>query len=88
MTYEIRMLAATHPQPLKIMQSQRHIEANILGYRLERIEEIQTNTQRYEVCAPGDGSIIARFENRPEAERFIVLRELRTVAMRPRHPAY
>ncbi len=70
------------------MQHHRHTEANILGYRLDRIEESQTQASRYEVCSPEDGALIARFENRPEAERFIVLRELRTVAMRPRNPVY
>lgn len=73
---------------MNIMQNQRHVEANILGYRLDRIEETKTRSLHYEVCAPDDGAPIASFENRPEAEQFIVLRELRSVAMRPRNPAY
>lgn len=70
------------------MQDERSIEANILGYRLDRVEEFQTRTLRYEVYAPVDGAILARFENRPAAEQFILQRELQTIAVRPSHPAY
>lgn len=70
------------------MHTHRQTEANILGYRLDRIEGCLPDTRRYEVSAPGSGAAIASFLDRPAAEQFIVLRELRTIAMRPRNPAY
>ncbi len=70
------------------MQAHRKTEANILGYRLDRIEDGLPETLRYEVSAPDSGMAIASFLDRPSAEQFIVLRELRTIATRPRNPAY
>lgn len=70
------------------MQTHRQTEANILGYRLDRIENSLPETLRYEVSAPDSGMAIASFLDRPSAEQFIVLRELRTIATRPRNPAY
>lgn len=70
------------------MQTSRQTEANILGYRLDRIEAALPDTLHYEVSTPDDGTAIASFLDRPSAERFIVLRELRTIATRPRNPAY
>ncbi len=87
-THNNRMLASTVPRPSDTMHPHRYTEARILGYRLDRIEHARDQTLRYEVCSREDGSLIAQFGNRSEAEKFIVLRELRTVAMRPRHPAY
>jgi hypothetical protein len=70
------------------MQSQRQIEANILGYRLDRIQHEPTHDLHYEVSAPDNGKVIASFPDRQSAERFIVMRELDHIAMRPRNPAY
>ncbi|MEP6882965.1 MAG: hypothetical protein ABI866_13280 [Dokdonella sp.] len=70
------------------MQTHRQTEANILGYRLDRIEDGLPETVHYEVSAPDSEMAIASFFDRPSAEQFIVLRELRTVAARPRNPAY
>ncbi len=70
------------------MYSHRQTEANILGYRLDRIEGGLPDSLRYEVSAPDSGMAIASFFDRPSAEQFIVLRELRTIATRPRNPAY
>ena len=83
-TYACRHL----PEPLLAMHSHRQTEANILGYRLDRIEGGMPDTRHYEVSAPDTDTAIASFLDRPSAEQFIVLRELRTIATRPRNPAY
>jgi hypothetical protein len=70
------------------MQSQRQTEANILGYRLDRIQHEPTHDLYYEVSAPNSGNVIASFLDRQSAERFIVMRELSHIAMRPRNPVY
>jgi hypothetical protein len=70
------------------MQSQRQTEANILGYRLDRIRHEPSHDLHYEVSAPDNGSVIASFLDRHSAEQFIVMRELSHIAMRPRNPAY
>ncbi|MEO7013991.1 MAG: hypothetical protein ABI127_06730 [Dokdonella sp.] len=70
------------------MHNQRHTEANILGYRLDRIEADHPEKTHYEVTCPENGNIIARFRDRPAAERFIVTRELRHISVRPSNPAY
>lgn len=70
------------------MQPRRQTEANILGYRLDRIEAGLPENLHYEVSAPDSGMAIASFLDRPSAEQFIVLRELRTIAKPPRNPAY
>lgn len=70
------------------MHSHRQTEANILGYRLDRIEAVLSDRVRYEVGSPENGSIIGRFPDRQAAERFIVMRELRQISIRPRNPAY
>jgi hypothetical protein len=73
---------------IEVMQNHRQTEANILGYRLDRIEVSDRQTLCYEVLGPENGSVIASFLDRPSAERFIVLRELRNISIRPRNPAY
>ncbi len=70
------------------MQTQRQTEANILGYRLDRIEADLPEAIHYEVSGPDNGAVIARFPDRLSAERFIVMRELRQISIRPRNPAY
>ena len=70
------------------MQSRRHTEANILGYRLDRIESQPAEAIRYEVTSPDNGIVLAHFPDRPSAERFIVMRELRQISTRPRNPAF
>lgn len=70
------------------MQNHRHTEANILGYRLDRIADDRPDSIHYEVTSPDDGTVLARFHDRPSAELFIVTRELRHISIRPRNPAY
>ena len=57
----------------------------MLGYP---IETDAASTQRYRVRDPASGDVLAVFEDLPAAERFVVLRELRSIPSRPRHPAY
>ena len=62
------------------MRHQRHIEVNVLGYRIERVRQIdaqhEVTMQWYEVLAPESGGLLGRFAQRAEAERAIVTREL------------
>jgi zona occludens toxin (predicted ATPase) len=62
------------------MRHQRHIEVNVLGYRIERIRQIdaegEVTMQWYEVLAPESQEVLGRFAQRAEAEREIVTREL------------
>ncbi|WP_440222546.1 hypothetical protein ACQQ2N_15855 [Dokdonella sp. MW10] len=61
-------------------------EPHLLGYRIERTTD--TEDAPYQVFAPDDTGELARFRDRPSAEQFIVMRELRAIETRPRHPAY
>ncbi len=70
------------------MQPHRQTETNILGYRLDRIEADLPDSVHYEVISPDNDTVIGHFPDRPTAERFIVMRELRQISMRPRNPAY
>lgn len=70
------------------MQNHRQTEANILGYRLDRVEAMDRQACCYEVLGPENGGVIASFLDRPSAEKFIVMRELDSISMRPRNPAY
>lgn len=70
------------------MQKHRQTEANILGYRLDRVEAGDCDCPCYEVMGPDNGRVIASFLDRPSAEKFIVLRELGSISMRRPNPAY
>jgi hypothetical protein len=70
------------------MQNQRLTEANILGYRLERIDGENQRNVRYEVLGPDRDDVIGRFSDRTSAERFIVQREMGMIRSMPRNPAY
>lgn len=70
------------------MRNQHLTETNVLGYRIDRIEPGDPYGARYEVLAPEDGQVLASFLDRPSAEQFIVMRELRSIEQRPRTPAY
>lgn len=59
--------------------------AHLLGYRIEREAPA---VDRWRVLAPDDPGVLAVFDGLPAAERFVVLRELRGLDLRPRHPAY
>jgi hypothetical protein len=70
------------------MNTSRHTEVNVLGYRIDHVL-VQALSGRdadpadasglqswREVLCPMDGSVLARFSSRAEAERYIVDREL------------
>ena len=73
---------------IEMTMQQRQTEANILGYRLDRIEGTHARSLCYEVHGPDDGSVIASFPDRSAAERFIVTRELDSIRMQRGTPAY
>lgn len=62
------------------MRDQRHIEVNVLGYKIERVRKLDDRgdvaTQWYEVLAPESGALLGSFAHRAEAERDIITREL------------
>lgn len=60
-------------------------ESAMLGYP---IDADATPPKRYRVRDPASGDVLAVFEDLSAAERFVVLRELRAIESRPRHPAY
>ncbi|MEO7325600.1 MAG: hypothetical protein ABIW82_12295 [Dokdonella sp.] len=62
------------------MRDQRRIEVNVLGYKIERVRQMDDRgdvaAQWYEVLAPESGDLLGSFAHRAEAERDIVTREL------------
>jgi hypothetical protein len=66
------------------MRDQRHIEVNVLGYRIERVltldERGDIAAQWYEVLAPESHALLGSFAHRAEAERDIISRELAAIA--------
>lgn len=62
------------------MRDRRLIEANVLGYRIERVstfdERGDVAALWYEVFAPETGALLGCFAQRSVAERDIVAREL------------
>ena len=66
------------------MNTSRHTEVNVLGYR---IDHVRADAERLsapdrglgewrEVLCPSSGGVLARFASRAEAERYIIDREL------------
>ena len=70
------------------MQTERLTEANILGYQLDRVENGDSNSPRYEVLGPENAVVLASFRDRPSAEQYIVMRELSSIRILPRNPVY
>ena len=68
------------------MQKQRLTEAHVLGYRIDRIIHDAPASERFEVVGPENQSTLASFPDRPAAENFIVMRELRAIELRPNQP--
>lgn len=64
------------------------IETKILGYRIDRVDRERADACCYEVIGPDECGVLAIFADRPAAEQFVVLCELRSIEMRPRSPAY
>ena len=62
------------------MRDKRQLEVNVLGYRIERIQQIDSHgvvtTQWYEVFGPYSNDVLGHFAHRAEAEREIIAREL------------
>lgn len=62
------------------MRMQRHIESDILGYRIERVRRVdarnEVTAQWYEVFAPESDRLLARHAHRAQAQRAIIAREL------------
>ncbi|HKE47675.1 MAG TPA: hypothetical protein VKB52_06395 [Rhodanobacteraceae bacterium] len=72
------------------MNTSRHTEVNVLGYRIDHVrarpivadfagtEPARTSGLESwrEVLAPENGAVLARFSSRAEAERYIIDREL------------
>lgn len=70
------------------MHAQRLTETHLLGYRIDRVETANPRAAHYEVLISDDGSVLAQFADRSAAEKFIVMRELRSIELRPRMHAY
>ena len=70
------------------MHPHRLTELVILGYRIDRIEPEASHACRYEVLGPGNSDVLAVFGDRPTAEKFVIMRELQSIAVRPRSPVY
>ncbi|MGB2788239.1 MAG: hypothetical protein WBC13_02815 [Dokdonella sp.] len=70
------------------MQTQRVFEANIFGYRLDRINEDSPRPGHYEVSTSDGKRPLASFADRRSAEEFILRSELSTHQIGPRTPAY
>lgn len=70
------------------MPAQRHTEVAILGYRIDRIVKLATDDPRFEVIGPERDELLAVFRDRRAAEQFVLQCELRSLALRPRHPAW
>lgn len=79
------------------MNTSRHTEVNVLGYRIDHVRAhplaafAGTDSPRAngldswrEVLCPESGVVLARFSSRAEAERYIIDRELEN-ARRPVH---
>ncbi len=70
------------------MPAQRQTEVSFLGYRIDRIDKAPSDVHRYEVIGPERDEPLAVFDDRPTAERFVIQRELQSITVRPRHPAW
>lgn len=68
------------------MQQQRLTEVHVLGYRIDRIVHDSPRSERFEVVSPEGQDALASFSDRPAAENFIVMRELRAIELRPNQP--
>jgi hypothetical protein len=78
------------------MNTSRHTEVNVLGYRIDHVRAhplVFAGTDSAhgngldswrEVLCPESGVVLARFSSRAEAERYIIDRELEN-ARRPVH---
>lgn len=74
-----------HPDCETAMPAAHPAEPTMLGYP---IDAEAAAPKRFRVRDPASGDVLAVFEDLPAAERFVVLRELRAIESRPRHPAY
>lgn len=65
------------------MRSLRCTEAQVLGYRIERLDEYDDtgllHSMNYEVLCPRTGAVLASLANAQAAKRFVILHELRAI---------
>ncbi len=67
------------------MTTPDEFRSHLLGYRIERDA---SDADHWCVLEPDGTRVPGVFDGLPAAERFIVLRELRALETRPRHPAW
>jgi len=65
------------------MRSLRCTEAQILGYKIERLDEYDDagllHSMSYEVLCPRTGAVLASVANAQTAKRFVIVHELRAI---------
>lgn len=65
------------------MRAVRTMEATVLGYTIERLDEYNDTgllqSMRHEVLCPHTGAVLGSYPSRHAAERFVVAHELRAV---------
>jgi hypothetical protein len=65
------------------MRSLRCTETQVLGYRIERLDEYDDagllHSMNYEVLCPRTGAVLASVANAQAAKRFVILHELRAI---------
>ncbi|MHB8446868.1 MAG: hypothetical protein ACYC7G_03385 [Rudaea sp.] len=65
------------------MRCERHPEARVFGYLIERLEEYDPTglacAPRFEVQCPKTGAVLGVFDDANAAKRFAVVHELRVI---------
>jgi len=65
------------------MRSLRCTEAQVLGYKIERLDEYDDagllQAMNYEVLWPRTGAVLASVANAQAAKRYVILHELRAI---------
>jgi hypothetical protein len=65
------------------MRSLRCTETQVLGYRIERLDEYDDagllHSMNYEVLCPRTGTVLASLADVQAAKRFIIVHELRAI---------
>jgi len=65
------------------MRSLRCTEAQVLGYKIERLDEYDDagllQAMNYEVLCPRTGAVLASVANAQAAKRYVILHELRAI---------
>jgi len=65
------------------MRSLRCTEAQVLGYKIERLDEYDDagllHSMTYEVLCPRSGMVLGKHANVQAAKRFVIVHELRAI---------